>query len=610
MAPRGTTLTLDLSDEDIGGDNCSVASFSDDVAPVDEDFASDSLPIAPSYDEDGITFAHDNVLPPSNRIILDEDGALLGYDEYVRSSSPAPLQGYSDYIGANAPDPDYAPSSIHGDLYNEDAAPSAKRPKTALPVRSKVTQPAHFHHSNLAAERSAKRVTVDESRSYHIDDDAGISYQASSRVAGTFGRRNREKGSTLPAYHKKVSHELDSDDELMMAMREKGYSDKQIAVNFAKQHRVKYDSKSISTRIQRIKIVQSQRVDFELENGLREWTLKDVSCSPQYNLTRTTAALHMEGLALNSSLTLTQDQLLLRAYDLASIEIAYEIERLRAWRFKKTAEWMRRMNKGSVFSGKACHARYSSLLDDTATIPCDVDDDPAQRRADMEVLRQQKEDEREAEREAKEAKEAERERIKNEAAVRQAKISEEKAEKSAQAKRAASARAATRATKQTFNQRQAEDHLKKKKAAAADKLAKKAASEAERKFREEFALKHFKHITEDTPDPRRVLDVVDLRKLCRARKINDHVMRKDGETKKVLLQRLRDADERLRVTDLRELVKARGIPHGGTKLQMKYQLALCVARSCESFVQDVQDDEGADGGDEAEGGLEVDVMVE
>lgn len=45
---------------------------------------------------------------------------------------------------------------------------------------------------------------------------------ASSRVPGSFGRVNRDKGSTLPAYHKKVSHELDSDDELIMAMREKG----------------------------------------------------------------------------------------------------------------------------------------------------------------------------------------------------------------------------------------------------------------------------------------------------------------------------------------------------------------------------------------------------
>ncbi|KAJ4350130.1 uncharacterized protein N0V89_008751 [Didymosphaeria variabile] len=579
MAPKGTTLMLELSDEDIGGDNHSVASFGDDGAPVDEDFASDSLPAAPSYDEDDITFTRDDVLPPSDSMTFDADGALLRYDEYARSSSPAPLQGYSDYIGVNDPDSDHATSLAHNDVYNEDAAPGAKRAKTTLAVRSKVTQPAHFHQSTNAAERSAKRVTVDESRSYHIDDDAGISYQASSRVAGTFGRRNREKGSTLPAYHKKVSHELDSDDELMMDMREKGFTDKQIAFNFANQGRTKYDSKSISTRIQRIKLVQSQHVDFELENGMREWKLED-------------------------------DQLLLRAYDLASIEIAYEIERLRAWRFKKTAEWMRRMNKVSVFSGKACHARYSSLLDGTATIPCDVDDDPAQRRAAMEVLRQQKEDEREAEREAKEAEEAERERIKDEAAVRQAKILEEKAEKRAQDTRAASARATTRATKQTFNQRQAEDHLKKKKAAAADKLAKKAATEAERKFREEFALKHFKHVTEDTPDPRRVLDVVDLRNLCRARKINDHVMKKDGETKKVLLQRLRDADERLRVAELRELVKARGIPHGGTKVQMKYQLALCAARSCESFVQDGQDDEGADGGDEAEGGMEVDLMVE
>ena len=42
----------------------------------------------------------------------------------------------------------------------------------------------------------------------------------SSRVLGTFGRRNRRKGESLPAYHKCVSHELNSDDETMMGMRD------------------------------------------------------------------------------------------------------------------------------------------------------------------------------------------------------------------------------------------------------------------------------------------------------------------------------------------------------------------------------------------------------
>jgi hypothetical protein len=285
-----------------------------------------------------------------------------------------------------------------------------------------------------------------------------------------------------------------------------------------------------------------------------------------------------------------QDRLLLRAYDLASIEIAYEMERLRAWRFKKTAEWMRRMNKDSLFSGKACHARYASLLDGTATIPCDVDDNPAARHAEMEAFRRTKEAERDAARDAEEARAAEAERIKTEAAARQAQ----------------GARATKRATKKTLEQRQAEDHLKKTKAVAAEKAAKKAATEADIKFKQDFALKHFRHVTEATPDPRRVLDLRDLRMLCSARSLNHHVAKKDGAAKKVLLKRLRDADEALKVPELRDIVKAQGIPSGGNKVQMIYQLALCAARSCDSYVEDGEDeDEEADGGDEAEE-MEVD----
>lgn len=259
------------------------------------------------------------------------------------------------------------------------------------------------------------------------------------------------------------------------------------------------------------------------------------------------------------------------------------------------------MNKASVFSGRACHARYAALLDGTATIPCDIDDDPAARHVAMEAFRREKEAERDAERDAKEVAAAEQERIKLEAAARQAQINLEKATRQAKKKAADNARATQRATKKTLEARQADDHLRKKTAAAKDKADRKAASEADTKLRANFALKHFRHVTEDTPDPRRVLNVADLRKLCRARRINDHVGRKQGDGKTVLIRRLREADENIRITQLREMVRERGIPAGGSKLQMVYQLALFAARACDSYAQDDEDDEDEDGGE----GMEV-----
>lgn len=97
-----------------------------------------------------------------------------------------------------------------------------KRARTAVAAPSKSAQPAHFHVTTQAAARSAKRTTIENSRTYDIDDEASVAHKVPSRRAGTFGRHKREKGSTLPAYHKKVTHDLDSDDDLMMAMRDRG----------------------------------------------------------------------------------------------------------------------------------------------------------------------------------------------------------------------------------------------------------------------------------------------------------------------------------------------------------------------------------------------------
>lgn len=295
----------------------------------------------------------------------------------------------------------------------------------------------------------------------------------------------------------------------------------------------------------------------------------------------------------------------MRAYDLAEIEIAYEIERLRAWRWKKTAEWMRRMSKNSIFSGNACHKRYTALMDGTAAIPCDVDDDPEQRKADMERFRQERENNREKEREQKEAEEAETQRIREEAAVRASQKAVKTAQKNQARILAEEARATERATKKTLRAQQANDNVRKKTELAAAKQKAKDAKEAERKFREEFALKNFKHITKDTPDPRRVLDIPDLKMLCRSRNINDYTRTKGDTAKKELLMRLQNADEGMSHNELAQSCKHHNIPNGGTKIQMAYQLALCVARTCDSFVPD---ENGAQHSEETEPDLEADGM--
>jgi hypothetical protein len=127
----------------------------------------------------------------------------------------------------------------------------------------------------------------DIGEAFILDEDNDFLNKQSSRVPGTFGRRNRRKGESLPAYHKRVSHELDSDDEMMMMMREKGFSDRQIADKLAKDGRVRYDQKSISTRIMRIRLAQADNVDFLLSEGYKEWEYDDVSYTLTYPLVYT-----------------------------------------------------------------------------------------------------------------------------------------------------------------------------------------------------------------------------------------------------------------------------------------------------------------------------------
>lgn len=131
------------------------------------------------------------------------------------------------------------------------------------------------------------RTQAGNAEAFFLEEDDVLTTKPSSRVPGTFGRVNRKKGETLPAYHKRVSHELDSDDELMMEMREKGFSDRQISDKLAKDGRVRYDQKSISTRIMRIRLAQAGNVDTLLKDGMKEWEFDDVSpCSTSTTLRR------------------------------------------------------------------------------------------------------------------------------------------------------------------------------------------------------------------------------------------------------------------------------------------------------------------------------------
>lgn len=79
-----------------------------------------------------------------------------------------------------------------------------------------------------------------------------------------------------PAIAKKVTADLDSDDDMIVRMKEAKYLEKDIAQKLADEGRIAYNPKTIGTRWARIKKVLQQRQDELLDAELTDWHEGDV----------------------------------------------------------------------------------------------------------------------------------------------------------------------------------------------------------------------------------------------------------------------------------------------------------------------------------------------
>ena len=80
-----------------------------------------------------------------------------------------------------------------------------------------------------------------------------------------------------PAIAKKVTADLDSDDELIVRMKNAKYLEKDIAERLAKEGRIKYHPKTIGTRWARIKRKLQDFQDEMLDGDVTDWHEGDVS---------------------------------------------------------------------------------------------------------------------------------------------------------------------------------------------------------------------------------------------------------------------------------------------------------------------------------------------
>jgi hypothetical protein len=82
-----------------------------------------------------------------------------------------------------------------------------------------------------------------------------------------------------PALPKKVTAELDSDDELIVRMKQAKYQEKEIAQRLIDEGRTNYHPKTIGTRWARLKKAMQLRNDELLDQDLTDWHDGDVSLS-------------------------------------------------------------------------------------------------------------------------------------------------------------------------------------------------------------------------------------------------------------------------------------------------------------------------------------------
>lgn len=134
---------------------------------------------------------------------------------------------------------------------------------------------------------------------------------------------------------KKVTVDLDTDDRMIVRMKEAKYGEKDIARRLADEGRVSYNPKTIGTRWARLKKVLAQHQEYLLEADLTDWHDGD-------------------------------DEVLKEAIARADQEIDKSIKKIRERKWQVVADHVKTMKPVTNFGQEACRKRFNDLRNGNA----------------------------------------------------------------------------------------------------------------------------------------------------------------------------------------------------------------------------------------------------
>lgn len=273
--------------------------------------------------------------------------------------------------------------------------------------------------------------------------------------------------------------------------------------------------------------------------------------------------------------------MLIIAYHVASDRVEDEIRVIKERRFQFVAQEMANLNPSSAFSAKACRERFISITNGTALIPTSLDDDPAQRIRERDARIETRNNARISQ-EAAIATEQELERLRvNAARIAKANAREEasvrKAHSLAEKAKAAADKAATRmaeaAAAQKLSLARAEKaQLLRTGPSGISNMLPNAGGELKRIEAPKGpvtsnATKSRAVVLCKVDDPRSQLSTSQLKHLCKQRKLPTSHNREE------LLKNLDSSAERMKVAELKGMLRGFGLPITGSREVLKYRLA-------------------------------------